>query len=152
MITDLYNRFGDSVFVRQFARMIRPVRYITFMLQEIESIILNLNEPLYKKNRKTQNTKGVGLTHAARGALGHWIKIKNGKISNYQIISPTTWNGSPKDSLENKGPWEKALIGTEIKDTENPMEMGHIIRSFDPCLVCTVHFIGDKNSTLKVKV
>lgn len=152
LISDLYNKFGDSIFVREFARLIRPIRFIEFMLEEIETIILNLNEPLYTKNKKIQNTNGVGLTHAARGALGHWIKITHGKISNYQIISPTTWNGSPKDSNGNLGPWEKALIGTHIKDLDNPVEMGHVIRSFDPCLVCTVHFMGDKNSKLTIKV
>ena len=68
------------------------------------------------------------------------------KIKNYQIITPTAWNGSPKDSEGNLGAWEKSLIGLKCKDTDNPMEMGHVIRSFDPCLVCTVHAIDRSDS------
>lgn len=146
----LYERFGDSVFVRELARLLRPIKYLKIMTNEIEEIIQNIKEPLYNKPRIKTNAKGVGLTHAARGALGHWIKIKNGKIENYQIIAPTTWNGSPRDKNLNPGPWEKALTGLEIKDPSNPMEMGHVIRSFDPCLVCTVHFIG-KDYSISLK-
>jgi len=147
---DLYEQYGDCVFVREFARMVRPIRYIHFMEKEIEKIIANKDQELYIKPKYKKNAKGIGLTHAARGALGHWIKIKDHKIENYQIISPTTWNGSIRDRDGNFGPWEKALIGLRIKDRENPMELGHVIRSFDPCLVCSVHFIGsDKKVTFK---
>jgi len=142
LFIDLYERYGDAVFVRELARMIRPMRYVLFMEKEIETIIKNKDQSVYEKPSYSKNAQGVGTTHAARGALGHWIKIKNNKIENYQIISPTTWNGSPRDVEGNFGPWEKALIGLQIKDTDNPMEMGHVIRSFDPCLVCTVHYIG----------
>jgi len=146
-----YEKYSDSTFVRELARMLRPIRFTKIMLKESNEVIKNKKEPLYIKPKIKQNTQGIGLTHAARGVLGHWIKIRNGKIANYQIISPTTWNGSPKDKDGNLGAWEKALIGVKIKDINNPMEMGHIIRSFDPCLVCTVHFIGqDKKITLRV--
>jgi hydrogenase large subunit len=121
------------------------------MQHEIEDVIKNLKDSIYEQPVKKLNTQGVGLTHAARGALGHWIKIENGKIANYQIISPTTWNGSPRDKDGNLGVWESALIGLKIKDIDNPMEMGHVIRSFDPCLVCTVHFVGDKEQTITLK-
>jgi len=150
LITDIYNKFSDSVFTREIARLLRGVRYIKFMLEEIENVIKNLKAPLYSKPKKIPNTTGVGFTHAARGALSHFIKIVNGKIKNYQIISPTTWNGSPKDSLNQPGPWEKALLNLKIKNIDNPVELGHVIRSFDPCLVCTVHFIGDENKRLKI--
>jgi hydrogenase large subunit len=151
LFSEFYEKYSDSTFVRELARMLRPIRFIEAMQKDIYDVIQNKKEPLYIKPKIKSNTQGIGLTHAARGALGHWIKIKNGKISNYQIISPTTWNGSPKDKNGNLGVWEKALIGVKIKDIDNPMEMGHIIRSFDPCLVCTVHFIGkDKKTTLKV--
>ena len=147
----LHEKYSDSTFVRELARMVRPIRLAEMMRREVEGVIEHRKDPVYIKPKIKQNTQGVGLTHAARGALGHWIKIRNGKIANYQIISPTTWNGSPKDQHGNMGVWEKALIGVKIKDIDNPMEMGHIIRSFDPCLVCTVHFIGkDKKVTLRV--
>jgi hydrogenase large subunit len=152
LFLDLFDKFGDSVFVREFARMVRPIRYTKFMEHQIQEAIDNISAPIYEKPTIKQNGSGVGLTHAARGGLGHWIKIKDGKIENYQIISPTTWNGSPKDKDGNLGAWEKALIGAKIKDTNNPMEMGHIIRSFDPCLVCTVHFIGDETKSISLKV
>jgi len=150
LFLDLYKHYGDCVFVRELARMVRPIRYSHFMEKEIELIIDNKELPIYIKPHYKKNAKGIGLTHAARGALGHWIKIKDHKIENYQIISPTTWNGSVKDKEGNFGPWEKALIGLKIKDVDNPMELGHVIRSFDPCLVCTVHFIGeDKKITFR---
>ncbi len=82
---------------------------------------------------------GVGLTEAARGALGHWIEIKNKKIANYQCVVPTTWNASPRDDNGNPGPMEQAIIGTKIRDKDNPFEIVRIVRSFDPCLACAIH-------------
>jgi len=82
---------------------------------------------------------GVGLTEAARGALGHWIEIKEQKIANYQCVVPTTWNASPRDDDGNPGPIEQAITGTRIKDKDNPFEIVRIVRSFDPCLACAIH-------------
>jgi len=151
LFKDLYEKFSDSVYVRELARMLRPIRYISLMESEIEDVIKNIKEPIYEKPEIKKSGQGVGLTHAARGALGHWVEIENGKIANYQIISPTTWNGSPRDKDGNLGPWEKALTGLKIKDINNPMEMGHVIRSFDPCLVCTVHFLGTKGDRISLR-
>ena len=89
------------------------------------------------------------MLQAARGVLGHWVKIKNRKISHYQIITPTAWNGSPRDEGMNRGPWEKALKGVVLKDLENPVEAGHVIRSFDPCMVCAVHTLKKDGTTGK---
>ncbi|MCL5018918.1 MAG: nickel-dependent hydrogenase large subunit, partial [Patescibacteria group bacterium] len=72
-------------------------------------------------------------TEAPRGAIGHWAQFKNGKIINYQIMSPTTWNASPADSNNIPGPLEKALQGTPVKNESNPIEALRIVRSFDPC-------------------
>ena len=82
---------------------------------------------------------GVGLTEAARGALGHWIEIKEQKIANYQCVVPTTWNASPRDDNGNPGPMEQAITGTKVRDKNNPFEIVRIVRSFDPCLACAVH-------------
>lgn len=82
---------------------------------------------------------GVGLTDASRGALGHWIEIKERKIVNYQCVVPTTWNASPRDDDGNPGPIEQAITGTRIKDKSNPFEIVRIVRSFDPCLACAIH-------------
>jgi len=89
--------------------------------------------------------EGEGLVEAARGALGHWIVIKNKKIANYQAVVPTTWFCSPKDDKDVKGPVEQALIGTPISDNNNPIEAARVVRSFDPCLACAIHVVeGDK--------
>ncbi len=84
--------------------------------------------------------EGVGLVEAARGSLGHWITIERGQVASYQIIAPTTWNFSPRDSAGVEGPVEAALKGVKVFDKEeNPINVQHIVRSFDPCMVCTVH-------------
>jgi ferredoxin hydrogenase large subunit/hydrogenase large subunit len=82
---------------------------------------------------------GVGLTEAARGALGHWLEIRDRKIANYQCVVPTTWNCSPRDDRDQPGPLEQALAGTPIADPKSPIEAARVIRSFDPCLACAVH-------------
>lgn len=83
---------------------------------------------------------GEGLVEAARGALGHWVSIANGKIDRYQIIAPTTWNFSPRDASGMPGPVEAALVGARVAEGEDtPLTVQHIVRSFDPCMVCTVH-------------
>jgi len=84
--------------------------------------------------------QGEGLVEAARGSLGHWIRIEAGKIASYQIIAPTTWNFSPRDAHGTPGPVEAALVGAEVSAEEDtPLSVQHIVRSFDPCMVCTVH-------------
>jgi hydrogenase large subunit len=84
--------------------------------------------------------QGEGLVEAARGALGHWISVVDGRIDRYQIIAPTTWNFSPRDAGGTPGPVEAALVGAVVGDAEDtPLSVQHIVRSFDPCMVCTVH-------------
>lgn len=83
---------------------------------------------------------GAGLVEAARGSLGHWLRVEGGKIAGYQIIAPTTWNFSPRDAGGTPGPVEAALVGAEVgRDEKTPLSVQHIVRSFDPCMVCTVH-------------
>lgn len=83
---------------------------------------------------------GMGLVEAARGALGHWLTIERGRIARYQIIAPTTWNFSPRDAAGVPGPVEAALEGAPVRPGEaTPVSVQHIVRSFDPCMVCTVH-------------
>ena len=92
--------------------------------------------------------EGMGLTMAPRGALGHWIRVKDKKIEHYQLVVPTTWNCSPKDAKGQPGPVEQALIGTKVKDVDNPFELVRTVRSFDPCLACSVHVINAKGRKL----
>ncbi|MHA7866709.1 MAG: nickel-dependent hydrogenase large subunit [Salipiger thiooxidans] len=83
---------------------------------------------------------GVGLVEAARGTLGHWISCAGGRVSGYQIVAPTTWNFSPRDGGGVPGPVEAALIGAPVgEDERTPVAVQHVVRSFDPCMVCTVH-------------
>ncbi len=85
--------------------------------------------------------KGWGNTEAPRGALGHWVHIKDGKIANYQCVVPSTWNSSPRDASGELGPYESALIGTPVADPEMPLEILRTIHSFDPCMACGVHVL-----------
>lgn len=83
---------------------------------------------------------GVGLTEAPRGALGHWFQgTALNKISRYQVVTPTSWNASPKDDAGVRGPIEQALVGVPVADAGQPIEVMRVIHSFDPCLACTVH-------------
>jgi uptake hydrogenase large subunit len=137
LVLDLFKKLGGaSVQLRQFARMHEAVK----LYREAERCLreLKLNEPFYVKP-KQRDGRGWGATEAARGALAHWIEVKGGKIENYQIIAPTTWNVGPRDAKEARGPIEEALVGTPILDKHDPVEVGHVARSFDSCLVCTVH-------------
>jgi [NiFe] hydrogenase large subunit/hydrogenase large subunit len=96
---------------------------------------------------------GYGWHEAPRGALGHWIKIKDGQILNYQAVVPSTWNASPRDHKGQRGPYEEALIGTPIADPNRPVEILRTIHSFDPCLACAVHlFDATGNELIRVKV
>jgi Ni,Fe-hydrogenase I large subunit len=97
--------------------------------------------------------KGFGWHEAPRGALGHWVKIKNQKIENYQCVVPGTWNGSPRDASNQRGPYEEALIGTPVENIEQPVEILRTIHSFDPCMACAVHVIDpDGNEVTRIKV
>jgi hydrogenase large subunit len=87
-----------------------------------------------------QHADAFGLCEAARGSLGHWLSIRNGRIANYQIVAPTSWNFSPRDRAGTPGALEAALVGTPVSEGDKtPVAVQHIVRSFDPCMVCTVH-------------
>ena len=113
---------------------------------------LDPSAPVMAKFKIPKTSEGMGLTEAARGSLGHWISIDNFRIENYQAVVPTTWNGGPRDDAGNMGPYEQALIGAPIADVENPIEVGRVIRSFDPCLACAVHIVEGDREILKFRV
>lgn len=102
---------------------------------------LKLGEPVCADYSLPEEGRGAGFTEAPRGALGHWLEIKGGKILHYRVISPTTWNASPRDKRGQPGPIEQAIIGLKVKDERNPFEIVRAVRSFDPCLACAVHLI-----------
>ena len=98
----------------------------------------------WKPETWPSEAQGVGMTEAPRGALAHWIKIKDKLIDNYQLVVPSTWNASPRDANGNRSAYEASLIGTPIADPENPLEILRTIHSFDPCLACAVHLYDHK--------
>ena len=114
---------------------------------------LKVGEPTTAPYDPPSDGKGVGLCAAPRGALGHWLKVKKGRISNYQVITPTAWNASPRDKDGQPGPMEQSLIGLKIKESQAPIEILRVIRSFDPCTACAVHLVTPKGDLIgKYKV
>ena len=136
---DLIAKDGPSVMVRQLARMVRPAQLLAPMAVWLGELVARRGDFFYHSVRSIPDGQGAGMIQAARGALGHWVKIQDEKIVHYQVITPTAWNGSPRDQRGGRGAWEEALIGTPVRDLDNPVEAGHVVRSFDPCLVCAVH-------------
>ena len=127
-----------SVASRVVARLLEVARLVTAM--EAWTRQIRPGEPFYATAQMPEEAAGVGLIEAARGSLGHWVAIRSGRISAYQIIAPTTWNFSPRDADGNPGACEQALVGAPVRDGERePVAVQHIVRSFDPCMVCTVH-------------
>ena len=93
-----------------------------------------------------RRSQRLGRYRSSRGALGHWVRIKAGKIENYQAVVATIWNGSPRDARGQRGPWEQALIGTPVFDPARPVEVLRTIHSFDPCMSCAVHVVDAAGS------
>jgi Ni,Fe-hydrogenase I large subunit len=89
-----------------------------------------------------KEAQGWGFHEAPRGALGHWVRIKDGAIVNYQCVVPSTWNASPRDGKDQRGPYEASLLGTPVVDANRPVEILRTIHSFDPCMACAVHVTG----------
>ncbi|PTL90912.1 hydrogenase 2 large subunit [Halomonas litopenaei] len=95
-----------------------------------------------------QEARGVGMVAAPRGMNGHWIRIKDGKIENYQCIVPTTWNGSPRDPEGNIGAFEASLLNTPMERPDEPVEILRTLHSFDPCLACSTHVMSEDGEEL----
>lgn len=142
LFLDILQKKGPSVFVRQFARLHEAAKYYKRVKGWLAAI--DLHGSFYTPLELPENGKGYGATEAARGALGDWVVIEDGKIANYNVITPGTWNMGPRDANGARGPVEEALVGTPVWDVEDPVELGHVARSFDSCLVCTVHAYDGK--------
>jgi hydrogenase large subunit len=135
---DLVSQSESNVRNRVIARLLELAQ----ILPEMESWVRQINpdKPFIQNAAIRKAAEGQGLVEAARGSLGHWLQIQDGKIVNYQIIAPTTWNFSPRDKDDIAGALEQALLGTVIDETgKDSAAIQHIVRSFDPCMVCTVH-------------
>jgi hydrogenase large subunit len=144
LFMDLVSAEGPNSFVRQLARIVRLAYFLPVMEKWLSEA--SQGDTFYHFVEEIDEGEGMGLVHGARGALGHWVKVAGGEIQHYQIITPTAWNASPRDGSVTRGPWEEALIGTRLKDLNNPLELGHIVRSFDACMVCAVHTISNNSN------
>ena len=128
--------------------------------EAMEGWIMQLVENLKKGDTKTfepyqmpDSAQGMGLNDVPRGALGHWIEIKEKKIANYQLVVPSTWNLGPRCAANKPGPVEEALIGTPVADPKRPVEILRTVHSFDPCIACGVHVIDPhSNEVYKFRV
>jgi len=138
LIRELVGQSGGNVRNRVIARLLEIARVVMQMESWVKEI--RPREAFCHQAPLPEEAQGHGLVEAARGSLGHWIKIKHGRILNYQIIAPTTWNFSPRDRDGQPGALERALEGAPLREGEkDPVSVQHIVRSFDPCMVCTVH-------------
>jgi hydrogenase large subunit len=110
--------------------------------------------PVYSPSTIPQEATSMGLTEAPRGALGHWMNINNSVISRYQVVTPTSWNASPRDQANQMGPIEAALMGTPVADRDQPVEVLRVVHSFDPCLACAVHMVrpGQREGGTKILI
>ncbi|MGE4345298.1 MAG: nickel-dependent hydrogenase large subunit [Geoalkalibacter sp.] len=135
-----------SVLGRHAARAIE----CKLVAQKLKQWVLELQpgQPVCTNYPLEVTNRGMGLHEAPRGALGHWIDVEGGRTRNYQAVVPTTWNAGPMDGKGVPGPMEQALIGTRVRDEENPFELVRIVRSYDPCLSCAVHVVSPRGSDL----
>jgi hydrogenase large subunit len=129
---------GANVFVRVVARVMEIARLT--IAAENWARALRLKESFCEPAHAPVQGAGIGLVEAARGSLGHWMSVEKGVIQRYQIVAPTTWNFSPRDARGVPGPLEQALVGVEVGESgAKAPAIQHVVRSFDPCMVCTAH-------------
>ncbi|MDO8777307.1 MAG: nickel-dependent hydrogenase large subunit [Burkholderiaceae bacterium] len=138
LVLDAVGRHGGTVYTRVLARLLELARVVPMMENWLQQ--LQPNEAYCVPTPTFTDGVGVGLSEAARGSLGHWVVASRGRIANYQIVAPTTWNFSPRDAAGTPGALEQALVDAPVREGEiTPVAVQHIVRSFDPCMVCTVH-------------
>ncbi len=150
-----------STLGRTAARTLETKVYMDSMQGYYDELITNIrsgdlkthNETLWDPSTWPSKAQGVGFMEAPRGALAHWIVIEDAKIANYQAVVPSTWNAGPRDGKGQPGPYEASLAGHKLADPESPIEVLRTIHSFDPCIACAVHLVGeDGKERLKVQV
>jgi len=115
------------------------------LLQNIQTDTATYIPPTLDPNKVY---KGYAMIEAPRGMLSHWIRIKNGRVENYQAVVPTTWNAGPRDGNRKVGPYEASLVGLKLEDPTKPLEILRVIHSFNPCMACSVHVMDYKGQSL----
>ena len=150
-VTALFSTLGRTA-----ARGIEAQYCADLQVQQFDKLMANLkagddstaNVEKWEPSTWPKEAKGVGFAEAPRGALGHWIKIKDTKIDNYQCVVPTTWNGSPRDPKGQIGAFEAALMNTPMAKADQPLEILRTLHSFDPCLACSTHVMSPDGQEL----
>jgi hydrogenase large subunit len=150
-------RHGVSVMDRHVARALET-RMLAYNMHSWLNQ-LSIGGSQYTAVTAPFGVSGEGLTEAPRGALGHWMSTApattlapNGQaaIGSYQIITPTCWNASPKDTAGQRGPLEQALMGTPVSNAAQPIEVVRVVHSFDPCMSCSVHVMHPEGKPITV--
>ena len=127
----------------------KMVKYHADLIANIKSgDLATANMDKWEPSTWPAECKGAGPCEAPRGALGHWTKIKNGRIDLYQAVVPTTWNAGPRDAKGQIGAYEASLLNTPMAKPEQPVEILRTIHSFDPCLACASHVIDEDGKEL----
>lgn len=145
-----------STLGRTAARGLEAVLAADWALEFYDSLIANIKAgdtkmaemSKFEPSTWPKEALGVGHSEAPRGALAHWINIKDEKIANYQLVVPTTWNASPRDNKGQMSAYEAALIDTPVHDETQPLEIIRTIHSFDPCMACSVHLYDENGKTI----
>ncbi|MFT7824368.1 MAG: nickel-dependent hydrogenase large subunit [Sulfurimonas sp.] len=141
-LTDLSTTVG-----RNAARAIESAYIAEYIFRLVNDLVENIKYydtmtwGKYEFATLPSQAKGRAFFEVPRGVLSHFVNIEEQKIAQYQVIAPTTWNASPKDSQDQRGPYEEALIGIRLEDPSRPLEVLRVLHSFDPCLACAVHII-----------
>ncbi|HOI51565.1 MAG TPA: nickel-dependent hydrogenase large subunit [Azonexus sp.] len=156
-VTALFSTLGRTA-----ARGLETAYCVKLQSQQFDKLMANLkagdlntaNIEKWEPSTWPKEAQGAGFTEAPRGALGHWIKIKDTKIDNYQCVVPTTWNGGPRDHKGQIGAFEASLMDTPVAKADEPLEILRTLHSFDPCLACSTHVMspdGQEMTSVKVR-
>ncbi|MFC7442967.1 nickel-dependent hydrogenase large subunit [Laceyella putida] len=142
-------RKGISAMDRTIARVLEAQKITRIMAILLDQITPDIS--VQKEWKLPESAIGAGYVETTRGSLGHWLKIENKKISFYQIITPSAWDFSARDQ-NTRGTAEQALMGTLIKQPDHPVELGRILRSFDPCMSCATHVYRPGHDPFTIQV
>jgi hydrogenase large subunit len=150
-VTALFSTLGRTA-----ARGLETRLVVHWMKEFYDALIANIktgetstfNREKWEPSTWPATAEGVGLSEAPRGALAHWIRIKDKQIENYQLVVPSTWNASPRDVQGQRSAYEESLVGTPVAKLDQPVEILRTVHSFDPCLACAVHLYDPQGKHL----